>query len=210
MGPQQPQFQQDQFQQQLEPQTNLDPRQTETLFSSINKPATDREPRRQLADPSKMNHLAKNDALARLMDIAGSDWDLSSTIQENLVGGQGDTDYDCRAPEGHFPDVDKCHVYYQCANGIATRQSCGAGLKYNVLTNQCDWEASVDCSLNSDPRMLNQHVGPTPRPQLTALQQQQRNPFQESNSFQQQCHSQSSSESESISQEKFLHSKKGI
>ena len=83
--PQQPQFQQDQFQQQLEPQTNLDPRQTETLFSSINKPATDREPRRQLADPSKMNHLTRNDALARLMDIAGSDWDLSSTIQENLV-----------------------------------------------------------------------------------------------------------------------------
>ena len=45
----------------------------------------------------------------------------------------------------------------------------------------------MDCSLNSDPRMLNQHVGPTPRPQLTALQQQQqRNPFQESNSFDQQ------------------------
>merc|ERR1719350_1434047 len=179
--------QQDQFQHQLEPQANLDPRKTETLFSSINKPATDREPRRQLADPSKMNHLTRNDALARLMDIAGSDWDLSSTIQENLVGGQGDTDYDCPAPEGRFPDVDKCHVYYQCANGIATRQSCGAGLKYNVLTNQCDWEASVDYSLNSDPRMLNQHVGPTPRPQLTALQQQQqRSPFQESNSFDQQ------------------------
>ena len=129
------------------------------------------------------------------------------------VGGQGDTDYECPAPEGHFPDVDKCHVYYQCANGIATRQSCGAGLKwvglynqiqhlvsrgttcwhvvfrYNVLTNQCDWKASVDCSLNSDPRMLNQHVGPTPRPQLTALQQQQ-NSFQESNSFGQQLFNQ--------------------
>ena len=90
-----------------------------------------------------MKHMSRNDALARLMDIAGSDWDLSSSIQENLVsksnwsppiidaqvGGQGDTDYECPAPEGHFPDVDKCHVYYQCANGIATRQSCGAGLK---------------------------------------------------------------------------------
>ena len=60
--------------------------------------------------------------------------------------------------------------------------------RYNVLTNQCDWKASVDCSLNSDPRMLNQHVGPTPRPQLTALQQQQ-NSFQESNSFGQQQNS---------------------
>ena len=61
--------------------------------------------------------------------------------------------------------------------------------RYNVLTNQCDWKASVDCSLNSDPRMLNQHVGPTPRPQLTALQQQQ-NSFQESNSFGQQLFNQ--------------------
>ena len=64
----------------------MDPRgQTETLFSSINKPATDREPRKQLSDPSKMKHMSRNDALARLMDIAGSDWDLSSSIQENLV-----------------------------------------------------------------------------------------------------------------------------
>ena len=146
LEPQQQQQQRFQQQDQLEPQANLDPRgETESLFSSINKPATDREPRRQLADPSKMNHLTRNDALARLMDIAGSDWDLSSTIQENLVGkttrdqylillhpqvgGQGDTDYECPAPEGHFPDVNKCNVYYQCANGIATRQSCGAGLK---------------------------------------------------------------------------------
>ena len=63
--------------------------------------------------------------------------------------------------------------------------------RYNVLTNQCDWEASVDCSLNSDPRMLNQHVGPTPRPQLTSLQQQQQqNSFQPQNSFGQQLFSQ--------------------
>ena len=32
-----------------------------------------------------MKHMSRNDALARLMDIAGSDWDLSSSIQENLV-----------------------------------------------------------------------------------------------------------------------------
>merc|ERR1719234_1273535 len=62
--------------------------------------------------------------------------------------------------------------------------------RYNVLTNQCDWEASVDCSLNSDPRMLNQHVGPTPRPQLTSLQQQQQNSFQPQNSFGQQLFAQ--------------------
>ena len=50
--------------------------------------------------------------------------------------------------------------------------------RYNVLTNQCDWEASVDCSLNKDPRMLNQHSGPTPRPLLTPTQQAQFRPQQ--------------------------------
>ena len=174
--PQQQQFQsqQQQFQPQqqqlFEPQPDIE--KTETLFSSINKAATDREPRRQMTNLSSMKHMSKNDALARLMDIAGSDWDLSHSIQENLVGGPEKSDYDCPASEGHFPDTKKCNVYYQCANSISTRHSCGAGLKYNVLTNQCDWAASVDCSLNSDPRMLNQHSGPTPRPQVPVSFQQ--------------------------------------
>jgi len=112
-----------------------------------------------------MNHLTRNDALARLMDIAGSDWDLSVSIEQNLVGGESGSDFDCPTPEGHFPDQERCHIYYQCSNGIANKQKCPSGLKYNVLTNQCDWEASVDCSLNKDPRMLRQHAGPSPRPQ---------------------------------------------
>ena len=73
-----------------------------------------------------------------------------------------------------------------------------------MLTNQCDWAASVDCSLNSDPRMLNQHVGPTPRPQLTALQQQQqRSPFQESNSFDQQQFDQQQFDQQQFEQQRF-------
>jgi len=124
-----------------------------------------------------MHHLSRVDALANLMNIAGSDWDLSVSIQENLVDGGKETDYDCPAPDGHFPDVDNCGVYFQCSGGVANKQKCPAGLKYNVLTNQCDWEASVNCDLNRDPRMLNQHAGPSPRPQpspqnqpFTALQ----------------------------------------
>ena len=101
------------------------------MFSSINKPATDREPRKQLSDLSKMKHMSRNDALARLMDIAGSDWDLSVSIEQNLVGGagEGSSDFDCPTPEGHFPDQERCHVYYQCSNGIANKQKCPAGLK---------------------------------------------------------------------------------
>ena len=76
-----------------------------------------------------MNHLTRNDALARLMDIAGSDWDLSVSIEQNLVGGESGSDFDCPTPEGHFPDQERCHIYYQCSNGIANKQKCPSGLK---------------------------------------------------------------------------------
>ena len=48
-----------------------------------------------------MKHMSRNDALARLMDIAGSDWDLSVSIEQNLVGGagEGSSDFDCPTPE---------------------------------------------------------------------------------------------------------------
>ena len=103
--------------------------QTETLFSSITKPAVDRDTMKRLKDLSRMKPITRSEALARLMDIAGSDWDLSQSIHNNLAGGPKESDYKCPTPEGHFPDIKRCHVYYQCANGIATRQSCGAGLK---------------------------------------------------------------------------------
>jgi hypothetical protein len=55
-----------------------------------------------------------------------------------------------------------------------------------VLTNQCDWAASVDCSLNSDPKMLSQHAGPSPRPLQQQKPFQQHQPFQQQEPFQQQ------------------------
>ena len=54
----------------------------------------------------------------------------------------------CPALSGHFPDPDTCSVYYTCAGGSSHRNTCQTGLMYNSLTNQCDWEASVDCSIN--------------------------------------------------------------
>jgi len=131
----------------------------------------DREVRKRLIDLSQMKHMSRGDGLARLLDIVGSDWDPSINIEKNLVNGGSETvNFNCPTPEGHFPDTKKCNVYYQCSNGTPTRQSCQQGLKYNVLTNQCDWEANVDCSLNSDPRMMTQHAGPTPRPQIQDFQ----------------------------------------
>lgn len=108
--------------------------------------------------------MSRKAALASLMVIAGSDWDLSQSIEQNLLAGPEKSDYSCPAPEGHFPDQKKCNVYYQCSGGVANKTTCPNGLKYNVLTNQCDWETSVDCSLNSSPGMLARHSGPSPSP----------------------------------------------
>ena len=65
--------------------------------------------------------------LCKLFDVAGSN-------------------FDCPVPNGHFPDPDTCSVYYQCAGGVSHKYTCQTGLMYNSLTNQCDWEQSVDCS----------------------------------------------------------------
>ena len=59
-----------------------------------------------------------------------------------------DTSFVCPALSGHFPDPDTCSVYYTCAGGTARRNTCQSGLMYNSRTNQCDWEASVDCAVN--------------------------------------------------------------
>ena len=103
--------------------------ETESLLSSITKAAVEREPRRQLTDLSQMKHMSRKAALASLMVIAGSDWDLSQSIEQNLLAGPEKSDYSCPAPEGHFPDQKKCDVYYQCSGGVSNKQTCPKGLK---------------------------------------------------------------------------------
>ena len=91
----------------------------------------------------------KSAALKALYDIAGKDWDPSRRLDKSLNAVL--TKFKCPAAEGHFPDPEDCGVYYQCAHGASTRYDCTAGLKWNVASNQCDWEANVDCGLNRKP-----------------------------------------------------------
>ena len=107
--------------QQLKSQPNTD--KTESLLSSITKAAVEREPRRQLTDLSQMKHMLRKAALASLMAIAGSDWDLSQSIEQNLLAGPEKSDYSFPAPEGHCPDQQKCDVYYQCSGGSEVRNN---------------------------------------------------------------------------------------
>jgi len=143
------------FIQNLEPQNNQN---QQSLFQSINQLAPERPVHKKITDPSKMKHMPKKDALQRLMDIAGDDWDVEIGIEKNLLDTSGKTDFICPSFEGHFPDPDKCSVYYQCSSGTPTKNTCQSGLQWNLLTNQCDWEANVDCSLNKSAGQLLHNV----------------------------------------------------
>jgi len=102
----------------------------------------------QIHEESHAKH-PKSAALKALYAIAGDDWDTSRNIEKSLSTAQ--SKFQCPASEGHFPDPDNCEVYYQCAHGTSTKYHCQGGLKWNVNTDQCDWETNVDCSLNSVP-----------------------------------------------------------
>jgi hypothetical protein len=93
--------------------------------------------------------MPKSAALKALYAIAGDDWDVAEGINKSLVKAQHN--FKCPAPEGHFPDPSNCGVYYQCAHGTSTQYECQAGLMWNVVSNQCDWAANVDCQINTRP-----------------------------------------------------------
>jgi len=150
-----PQANIEEFSQNMVPQTT--PNQ-QSLFQSINQMAPERPVHTKITDPSKMKHMAKKDALQLLIGIAGDDWDVELGIEQNLLDTSGKTDFICPSFEGHFPDPDQCSVYYQCSSGTPTKNTCQSGLQWNLLTNQCDWEANVDCSLNKSAGQLLHNV----------------------------------------------------
>lgn len=117
----------------------------QTLFQTITKEAPDRPARKKLSETSKKHQIPKSDALQRLMAIAGDNWDAEIGIEKNLLDTASDN-FICPAPEGHFPDPTSCSVYFQCAQGTPHKRTCEPGLNWNMITNQCDWEANVDCS----------------------------------------------------------------
>ena len=119
----------------------------QTLFQTITQDAPDRPARKKLSKSSKKHQIPKSDALQRLMAIAGENWDAEIGIEKNLLETASDN-FICPAPEGHFPDPNSCSIYFQCAQGTPHKRTCEPGLNWNMQTNQCDWEANVDCSRN--------------------------------------------------------------
>jgi len=119
------------------------------IFEYIGRPTADRGVRRKQNGGDK-RRMGKLDALRVLMTIAGDSWerDLLMGSKGGSGAGNSDTSFVCPALSGHFPDPDTCSVYYTCAGGTARRNTCQSGLMYNSRTNQCDWEASVDCAVN--------------------------------------------------------------
>jgi len=118
------------------------------IFEYIGRPTAEREVRKKVS--GEMKKMGKVDALRILMTIAGDTWEqdlvMGSKDDGSASGGHAGSNFDCPLLNGHFPDPDTCSVYYQCAGGVSHKYTCQTGLMYNSLTNQCDWEQSVDCS----------------------------------------------------------------
>lgn len=110
-----------------------------TLFQSINQQAAKRGVHQKAGD-TKWKQRNKDEALARLMEIAGDDWDL-----KEIKEGDNKKRFDCPETEGYFPDKELCSVYYHCNHGVATREECRKGLVWNRSSGSCDWEENVDC-----------------------------------------------------------------
>jgi len=123
------------------------------IFEYIGRPTAEREVRKKINGERSGKKMGRLDALQILMTIAGDTWEqdlvMGSKDDGSASGGHAGSSFDCPVPNGHFPDPDTCSVYYQCAGGVSHKYTCQTGLMYNSLTNQCDWEQSVDCSLYS-------------------------------------------------------------
>jgi len=98
----------------------------------------------------KEKEVNKENSLQKLLAIAGAGWDTTETIEKSIKSAK--SKFKCPKPEGHFADPGRCEVYYRCVHGTSTQLQCGAGLKWNSKTNQCDWGDNVDCGLNRVPR----------------------------------------------------------
>ena len=128
----------------IQDRTKPSPNSLQSLFQSINQEAVDRPLRTKQPDISGAKAAPKSSALDKLVSIAGADWDNSLHTSHSLL----DSSFSCPSLSGHFPDRQKCSVYYQCAEGVAHSNTCQQGLLYNMVTNTCDWQQNVDCEVN--------------------------------------------------------------
>merc|ERR1719228_2414684 len=83
----------------------------QTLFQSIIAEAVDRPARKKVSDITNLRTVPKSAALARLVEIAGDDWDTSLYTGHSTLG-TSITSFVCPHQEGHYPDPRDCSVYY--------------------------------------------------------------------------------------------------
>lgn len=53
--------------------------------------------------------------------------------------------FSCPSSNGFYRDPFNCSKYYQCANWNPYHFDCPAGLKFNIKTQNCDWDYNVQC-----------------------------------------------------------------
>lgn len=84
----------------------------------------------------KLNGTEGNNALERLLVIAGDDWDTEPV----------DDSFLCPHANGLFPDPGQCQFYHRCVHNVSTRLECDPGLIWSQRARTCDWGSRLECS----------------------------------------------------------------
>jgi len=68
--------------------------------------------------------------------------------QDNLAQSLDLPPFKCPEPNGFFPDLEQCDLYYECLDGVAEPALCPDGLMFDDGTSieaKCDYPFSVKC-----------------------------------------------------------------
>jgi len=87
---------------------------------------------------NKKEDFTKAEALQKLFDIAGDDWDLNKEDFSQSA-------FHCPKEDGEYGDPGNCAFYYRCVHGEAERKMCSQGLLWDERKRRCDWGYVVVC-----------------------------------------------------------------
>jgi len=86
----------------------------------------------------------KSEALRRLYEIAGDDWEWEEDEDDEPRRKEHGTV--CLKDEGEFSDPFDCSSYFHCVHGNPKRKQCNPGLLWDQDRGLCDWQKNVHCN----------------------------------------------------------------
>ncbi|CAG0893474.1 unnamed protein product [Cyprideis torosa] len=84
----------------------------------------------------------------------------SDATSENPRPTGGPNDVNCTDPEGLYPHLEYCYLYWNCGKGVAYLEECRDNLEYDIEHEWCDYPERVDCG-DREPRPTERPTGST-------------------------------------------------